>query len=127
MLAGVCAGLALKWNMNVTLVRIAAVAASMVYGIGLIAYIVDWIRFPERPTEAKRDHQQERLAELWRQARIRDQQRIAESSSDPLSFLRTRHCRITQTAVRDRSLGRAWYARDIPALGSFPHHWFYFG
>ena len=88
MLAGVCAGLALKWNMDVTLVRIAAVAASMVYGIGLIAYIVDWIRFPERLTETKRDHQQERLAELWRQERIRDQQRIAQSSSDPLSFLR---------------------------------------
>lgn len=46
-LAGVCAGLAEYFDLDVTLVRVLAVMALLVWPPTLIAYIVAWIVVPE--------------------------------------------------------------------------------
>jgi phage shock protein C len=46
-LAGVCTGLADYFNIDVTLVRLAAVALVFVSGIGVPAYLVAWLVVPE--------------------------------------------------------------------------------
>lgn len=46
MLAGVCAGIAERWSFDVTLVRIAAVALTLLNGVGLIAYVAAWLLSP---------------------------------------------------------------------------------
>lgn len=46
MLAGVCAGIAERWNLDVTLVRIGAVVLTLLSGIGLAAYIAAWLLTP---------------------------------------------------------------------------------
>ncbi|MDQ1697952.1 MAG: hypothetical protein QOJ03_3305 [Frankiaceae bacterium] len=46
MLAGVCAGIAQRWNLDITLVRIVAVVATLVSGIGLAVYLAGWLLTP---------------------------------------------------------------------------------
>jgi len=46
MLAGVCAGIAERWNLDVTLVRIVAVVLVLASGVGLAAYIAAWLLTP---------------------------------------------------------------------------------
>ena len=48
-LAGVCAGLAKYVNMDVTVVRLLTVLATLFIGGGLIAYIVCALVIPEEP------------------------------------------------------------------------------
>lgn len=45
-IAGVCAGLARHMEWDVTLIRVAFLAAILFKGLGLIAYIVAWIAMP---------------------------------------------------------------------------------
>lgn len=47
MIAGVCAGLAERFGMSVTLVRILAVASCILPGTQVIVYIVLWILMPK--------------------------------------------------------------------------------
>lgn len=46
MIAGVCAGIADRWNIDLTLVRIAMVALTLVSGIGLVVYLAGWLLTP---------------------------------------------------------------------------------
>lgn len=48
-IAGVCAALARHFNVDVTLVRVIAVVLLLLWGGGLLAYIVGWIAIPEEP------------------------------------------------------------------------------
>jgi phage shock protein PspC (stress-responsive transcriptional regulator) len=45
-IAGVCGGIARHYDWDPTLVRVAFVAAFVLHGIGLLAYIVLWIAVP---------------------------------------------------------------------------------
>ena len=51
MLAGVCAGIANRWNLDITLVRIGAVALTLISGVGLAVYLAAWLLTPstDRP------------------------------------------------------------------------------
>jgi phage shock protein C len=53
MLAGVCAGLAEYFNIDVTLVRLLVVAFTFGGGAGLLAYVVAAIIVPPKPTDTK--------------------------------------------------------------------------
>lgn len=46
MVAGVCAGIAQKWDLDITLVRIIAVATTLVSGVGLAVYLAAWLLTP---------------------------------------------------------------------------------
>jgi phage shock protein PspC (stress-responsive transcriptional regulator) len=52
MLAGVCAGIARRWNLDVTLVRIATVVLVLLSGVGLAAYIAAWLLTPSADAPA---------------------------------------------------------------------------
>lgn len=54
-IAGVCAGIARQYDWDVTLIRVAFIAAILVHGVGLLAYIIGWIAMP-------RDDEQTELA-----------------------------------------------------------------
>jgi phage shock protein PspC (stress-responsive transcriptional regulator) len=45
-LAGVCAGLARYWDMDVTLIRVLWLAIAITTGVGFIAYLAAWIVIP---------------------------------------------------------------------------------
>lgn len=45
-IAGVCAGLARHMDWDVTLIRVAFLAAILFKGLGLIAYVIAWIAMP---------------------------------------------------------------------------------
>jgi phage shock protein C len=47
--AGVCAGFAEYFDVDVTLVRLAWLIVSLMTGVGLLAYPVAWIVMPEEP------------------------------------------------------------------------------
>lgn len=51
MLAGVCAGIAKRWNLDVTLVRIGTVVLTVISGIGFAVYLAGWLLTPseDRP------------------------------------------------------------------------------
>jgi phage shock protein PspC (stress-responsive transcriptional regulator) len=51
-LAGVCAGIAQRWGLDVTLVRIATVVLTLLSGIGLAAYVAAWLLTPSRDAPA---------------------------------------------------------------------------
>jgi phage shock protein C len=54
-IAGVCAGLAKYFNVDVTLVRLAVITAIVFSGgIGLLAYIAAWIIMPTEPSIPER-------------------------------------------------------------------------
>ncbi len=48
-IAGVCAGVAEYFDLDVTLVRVVWLVASFMTGIGLLAYPIAWIVMPEEP------------------------------------------------------------------------------
>lgn len=54
MLGGVCGGLAAYLNMDVTVVRLIAVATILLPGPSIIAYLLAWIIVPEEPWVAAR-------------------------------------------------------------------------
>ncbi|MGH8274682.1 MAG: PspC domain-containing protein [Gammaproteobacteria bacterium] len=52
-LGGVCGGLAHKWGMSSTALRVIVFVVSfflLAWTLPIIVYIVCWIAFPERPT-----------------------------------------------------------------------------
>jgi len=51
MMAGVCGGFGEYFNIDPTIMRLAAVALIFASGAGLIAYIICWIIIPERKEE----------------------------------------------------------------------------
>jgi phage shock protein C len=51
MIAGVCGGLAEYFNVDATLVRLAAVALTLAWGTGIFAYLIFWFAVPQRPLE----------------------------------------------------------------------------
>jgi len=51
MLAGVCAGLAHKWNFSRAGLRFATALVTIFIWVPLLAYIVCWVVFPARPTK----------------------------------------------------------------------------
>ena len=62
--AGVCAGLANYFDADVTLVRLAWVALSIVPGVlvgGLVAYVVAWVLLPVEGAEGRRRYSGTRL------------------------------------------------------------------
>lgn len=48
-LGGVCAGLAKYFEIDVSLVRLLWILLAVVYGSGILAYIVAWVIIPEEP------------------------------------------------------------------------------
>jgi phage shock protein PspC (stress-responsive transcriptional regulator) len=46
MLAGVCAGVADRWGLDITLVRISAVVLSLFSGVGIVVYVAAWLLTP---------------------------------------------------------------------------------
>jgi phage shock protein PspC (stress-responsive transcriptional regulator) len=46
MFAGVCAGVARRWGLDVTLVRIVAVVLTLLSGVGVAAYVAAWLLTP---------------------------------------------------------------------------------
>ena len=51
MLAGVCAGLAHKWNISRSGLRVATFLVTLFFWVPLLVYIVCWIIFPPRLTK----------------------------------------------------------------------------
>ena len=51
MLGGVCGGLAEYFNVDPTLIRLAAVALTLAWGTGILAYLIFWFVVPQRPLE----------------------------------------------------------------------------
>jgi phage shock protein C len=49
MIGGVCGGLAEYFNIDSTLVRLAAVALTLAGGSGILAYLIFWFVVPQRP------------------------------------------------------------------------------
>jgi phage shock protein C len=49
MIAGVCAGLALHYGWDLSLVRVICALAIIFTGVGLIVYLAAWIIIPEAP------------------------------------------------------------------------------
>jgi len=49
MLGGVCGGIAEYFNIDPTIVRLIWAFAAIVWGSGILAYIIGWIVIPERP------------------------------------------------------------------------------
>ena len=57
MLAGVCAGIAARWGLDVTLVRISTVVLALLSGVGLVVYVAAWLLTPsvDRPAPLAAD------------------------------------------------------------------------
>jgi phage shock protein C len=48
-IAGVCAGFAEYFDLDVTIIRVVVLVASVMTGIGLLGYPIAWIIMPEEP------------------------------------------------------------------------------
>jgi len=57
LLAGVCAGIAARWGLDVTLVRIATVVLALLSGVGVVVYVAAWLLTPsiDRPAPLAAD------------------------------------------------------------------------
>jgi phage shock protein PspC (stress-responsive transcriptional regulator) len=53
MIGGVCAGIAARWNIDVTLVRIVTVAIGVTTGAGVLAYLAAWLLTPSTDRPAR--------------------------------------------------------------------------
>lgn len=49
MIAGVCGGIAEYSNIDPTVVRLLWLLVSLLWGVGITAYIIAWIIIPEEP------------------------------------------------------------------------------
>lgn len=47
MIGGVCAAFALQYGWNLTVVRIVVAVFGLLYGVGILAYLICWIIIPE--------------------------------------------------------------------------------
>ena len=52
MIGGVCGGMAEYFEVDPTLIRLAAVVFLLIGGSGILAYILAWIIIPERPIDS---------------------------------------------------------------------------
>ena len=52
MIAGACGGLAEYFDIDTTLVRLAAVALTLAGGSGILAYLIFWFVIPQKPIES---------------------------------------------------------------------------
>ena len=52
-IAGVCAGAAEYFDLDVTLVRVVWLITAVLTGIGLLSYPIAWIIMPEEPAQAE--------------------------------------------------------------------------
>jgi phage shock protein C len=48
-IAGVCAGIAEYFDLDVTLVRLVLLVVAIMTGVGFLAYLIAWIVMPEEP------------------------------------------------------------------------------
>lgn len=48
-IGGVCAGIAEYFNVDPTIIRLIWVIFSLVYGTGLLAYLICWVVIPDSP------------------------------------------------------------------------------
>lgn len=80
MIGGVCAGLAEHLNIDPTLVRLAFVALGLVYGFGVLIYLVMWIVIPDESGQQliSEDAIRANLEDIGSQAR-----RLGKSSQGP--------------------------------------------
>ncbi|MBV9099074.1 MAG: PspC domain-containing protein [Frankiaceae bacterium] len=53
LVGGVCAGIANRWNVDVTLVRIAAVVLALLTGAGVLGYVAAWLLTPSSDRPAR--------------------------------------------------------------------------
>jgi phage shock protein PspC (stress-responsive transcriptional regulator) len=51
MLGGVCGGFAEYFDVDPTLIRLAAAALALAWGTGILAYLIFWFAMPQRPIE----------------------------------------------------------------------------
>ncbi len=51
MLAGVCGGIAKYYDIDPVIIRILWITFTLVFGVGLLVYIVAWILIPEEEEE----------------------------------------------------------------------------
>lgn len=49
MLAGVCGGIAEYFNLDPTIIRLAWIILGLVYGFGVLGYIIAWLIIPINP------------------------------------------------------------------------------
>ena len=52
-LGGVCGGIAEYLGIDATLVRVLWVIAAVIFGSGILAYIIAWLLMPRRPYEGE--------------------------------------------------------------------------
>ncbi len=52
MISGVCGGIAEYFNLDPTIVRVAFVLAALLWGGGVVAYILLWVVIPENPNKS---------------------------------------------------------------------------
>jgi len=52
-LAGVCGGFAEYFGIDATWVRLGTVLLSLIWGFGIITYVVAWLVIPERQSSAE--------------------------------------------------------------------------
>ncbi|MEP0827940.1 MAG: PspC domain-containing protein [Candidatus Zixiibacteriota bacterium] len=50
-IAGVCGGIAEYFDIDPTMVRIAALALIFLHGIGILIYVIAWIAMPKKPIQ----------------------------------------------------------------------------
>jgi phage shock protein C len=53
-IAGVCGGLGEYFNVDPVLVRLLWIGFSLMWGIGVLIYLVAWIIIPENPKQVKK-------------------------------------------------------------------------
>lgn len=56
MIAGVCGGIAERFNMSPTVVRLLFVASCILPGPQFIAYLIMWVVFPKAPAQKYAQH-----------------------------------------------------------------------
>jgi len=50
-IGGVCGGLAEYLGVDSTLIRVLWIVAAVIFGSGILAYIIAWLLMPQRPYE----------------------------------------------------------------------------
>jgi len=53
-LGGVCGGIAEYLDVDPTLIRLIWVLITLVYGVGILAYLIAWLIIPEKPKKKKK-------------------------------------------------------------------------
>lgn len=108
-IAGVCATVADRWGIDVTLLRLAMLLLTLAWGIGFIVYIVAWVWLPsaiEPRTSNRRGVSSQRFAF------------VLQESRDCLQELAQAWSRRGPIQAWPRPLTRRWLGLAMIALGS---------